>query len=62
MAKNKKDIEEKNSVPVTIKMLLDQYTEILRKIFGRKSANQSEFESLTSIYIGKYKAKRKTKV
>ena len=34
MAKNKKDIEEKNSVPVTIKMLLDQYTEILRKIYG----------------------------
>ena len=49
-------------MPVTIKMLLDQYTEILRKIYGRKSANQSEFESLTSIYIGKYKAKRKTKV
>lgn len=33
MVKNK-DTEEKNSVPVTIKMLLDQYIEILQEIYG----------------------------
>ena len=33
MVKNK-DTEEKNSVPVTIKMLLDQCIEILQEIYG----------------------------
>ena len=36
MAKNKRNTEEESNVcvPVTIKMLLDQYIKILQKIYG----------------------------
>lgn len=50
MVNNKKDIEEKNSirVPIAIKLLLDQYIEILQKIYGNHLRSVVEHEAVTN--------------